>query len=175
MGIKYSGLLLVVEDEPELLMDLSESLTAHGFQVLCAHDGEDALRVLESNQPDAILSDIKMPKKDGIELINELRNRGDDTPCVILTAYYDQENAVDALRLGVVDFIEKPFIMENLVETLAGAAELGMTLKKLENELEDLYQSLNVSDEDQQYFKRARLARMLMRRKVKSAVKKRDN
>lgn len=104
--------VVVVEDEE--LVRKGIVLTVDWASVDCAvvgeaANGEEALEVIERYKPDLIITDIKMPKMDGIEMIYQLRKRGNDAYLIILTAYSDFSYAQSALRFGAVDYLLKPF------------------------------------------------------------------
>ncbi|NCB62245.1 MAG: response regulator [Clostridia bacterium] len=104
--------VVVVEDEE--LVRKGIVLTVDWASVDCvvvgeAANGEEALEVIERYQPDLVITDIKMPKMDGIEMIDRLRKRGNDAYLIILTAYSDFSYAQSAVRFGAVDYLLKPF------------------------------------------------------------------
>lgn len=164
-------LVLVVEDEPELLNDITEDLKAYGFVTLSARNGQHALDLLKIHKTHAILSDINMPKKTGLDLLAELRSHGDETPFVILTAFHDKENILKALRIGVNDFLEKPFHFDTLCAVMTKAVQLGIELRKIDEELEELCKKSNIPNEIKIYFKRARMAPLIMRRDLEIHTK----
>jgi YesN/AraC family two-component response regulator len=108
-----------------------------------ASDGRQALEIVNRQQVTAIVSDINMPKMDGLQLLKEIRNLGLDTPFVFVSAYGDKENYLEALRLGATDFIEKPFDNTELLRSVKDAINLGRALESIENELQGLDISLS--------------------------------
>lgn len=118
------GLVLLVDDEPEITAVVAEKLAAEGYRSVCASSGAEALALLDSTNPDAILTDIKMPGMSGLEMVQEIRKKGIELPCVILTAHFGSENMVSALRIGVTDFLEKPFKLNHLFQVLVRAVAL---------------------------------------------------
>jgi DNA-binding NtrC family response regulator len=135
--------VLVIEDEPELREILELILLALPVQVVMASDGRQALEIINRQQVTAIVSDINMPKMDGLQLLKEIRNLGLDTPFVFVSAYGDKENYLEALRLGATDFIEKPFDNTELLRSVKDAINLGRALESIENELQGLDISLS--------------------------------
>jgi DNA-binding NtrC family response regulator len=135
--------VLVIEDEPELREILELILLALPVQVVMASDGRQALEIVNRQQVTAIVSDINMPKMDGLQLLKEIRNLGLDTPFVFVSAYGDKENYLEALRLGATDFIEKPFDNTELLRSVKDAINLGRALESIENELQGLDISLS--------------------------------
>lgn len=98
-----------------------------------AANGLEALELVKTNSYHAILSDINMPKLNGLEFLQQIRNLNIHTPFILLTAYGDKEKAIAALRLGAFDFIDKPWSEEYLLHTIGRAIEVGVALKSMEN------------------------------------------
>src|SRR5690606_6224904 len=86
-----------------------------GYRPTVTHDGEEAMQLIGEHQPDLILLDIGMPKKDGLEILEELRKRGDHTPILVLSARGSESDKVAALRLGADDYVTKPFALAELM------------------------------------------------------------
>lgn len=101
--------LLLAEDEKDLAKALKAILEHHKYQVDVVHSGEDALFYAESEEYDGIILDVMMPKKSGFEVLEILRNRGAQTPILLLTAKNQLEDKVSGLDLGADDYITKPF------------------------------------------------------------------
>jgi len=106
--------ILVVDNEAKMRRILELSLRNMGHEVAQAADGEEALAALERDSYDLVLTDLRMPRLDGIGLLNALRTRGDDVPVIMLTAYGTIETAVAAMKLGAADYIIRPFEMETV-------------------------------------------------------------
>lgn len=115
--------ILVVDDEPRILTLLSGILKTSGYEVTAASDGLTALEKLGEDKFDVILTDIRMPEMDGMELYRSLRKLGIEVPVVFLTAYGTVESAIEAMRGGAFDYISKPFKVDELLSTLARAVE----------------------------------------------------
>src|SRR4051794_19091917 len=113
------GRSLVVDDEVKARTALAELLREEGYQVETAADGFKALPKLEELEPDLVLTDIKMPGLDGIELMNKVRERDPETVVVLMTAFGAVETAVKAMRMGASDYLTKPVNMDELVVVLA--------------------------------------------------------
>src|SRR5258708_5101709 len=92
------GRVLIVDDEEEVRTDLTHALTAQGFDVATADDGEQALQKLESWSPDVIITDLVMPRLDGFELMRTLRGRGNVIPAIVLTGFGSVEKALSVIR-----------------------------------------------------------------------------
>jgi len=101
--------ILVVDDEPNLRRVLSAQLERDGYDVHTAEDGEQALQILKENHLDLVITDLKMPKLDGMELLRQAVALDDELPVVMITAHGTVDNAVEALKTGAFDYLTKPF------------------------------------------------------------------
>jgi DNA-binding response OmpR family regulator len=107
--------ILIIEDEAPMRTALADLLSAEGYRVLSAPDGERGLRRALEEKPDLILLDIMMPKLDGFELCAELRRRANTMPVLMLTAKGQIEDRVAGLDAGADDYLVKPFSTEELL------------------------------------------------------------
>ncbi len=107
--------ILIVEDEPALLRGLADTFAGKGCEVLRAVDGEAGLHLALTAAPDLILLDIMLPKVNGYELCRAVRERGLETPIIMLTAKGQEEDIVLGLNLGADDYVTKPFNIRELV------------------------------------------------------------
>jgi len=107
--------LLIVEDEIALAEGLRDNFEIEGYSVLLAHDGEAGLNLALSERPDIIILDIMMPKMSGFDVCKQLRNAGDQTPIIMLTARTEEVDRILGLELGADDYVAKPFSMRELV------------------------------------------------------------
>ncbi len=123
--------ILVVDNEAKMRRILELSLKQMGHHVEQAADGEEALTAIEGGSFDLVLTDLRMPRMDGIALLNALRERGDDVPVIMLTAYGTIETAVAAMKLGAADYIIRPFEMDTI--ELAVQRVLAMQAVQREN------------------------------------------
>ena len=123
--------ILIVDDEPFNLDLLEQELADRGYSSERAGNGAEALAKFESFHPDLILLDYQMPDMNGIDVLKELRNRGHETPIVMVTAYGSIERAVQAMREGAYDFIPKPFEPDHL----ALVVEKALDREKLRREV----------------------------------------
>ena len=110
---------LVVDDDIQMLSALKEALLLRGHEVETASNGVDAVRKLERRVPRAVITDLRMPTMDGLELLAHVRRTNPDLPVVLLSAYGSVPIAVDAIRKGATDFLVKPFSQEALDAVLA--------------------------------------------------------
>lgn len=139
--------LLVVENEPALLGLLSTLLKGEQHDVTPAKSGEEALEILEKESFDLMLSDIRMGKIDGIELLRRAREMMPAMPVIMLTAYGTVSTAVDALKLGAFDYLTKPFKVDELLNTVRRALEYSRALQEnavLKAQLETRYRLGNI-------------------------------
>ena len=107
--------VLIVEDEKNIVDILRFNLQRAGYQTLEAYDGEDGLAQAVSANPDLILLDVMLPKKNGFDVCRALRDQGSSVPVIILTAREEEADKVLGLEIGADDYITKPFSMEELV------------------------------------------------------------
>lgn len=110
--------ILIAEDERDLNKILSKKLTLDGYAVDSCFDGQEALDYIESAEYDAIILDIMMPRKDGMEVLRTIRAAGNATPVLILTARDAVEDKVSGLDSGASDYLIKPFSFEELAARL---------------------------------------------------------
>ncbi len=107
--------ILVVEDDPAHLLALEDNLTFAGYEVSTARSGRHALQTLKEEEFDLILLDIMLPYVNGFEVCKRLRESGDETPIIMLTAKIQEEDRVQGLDLGADDYITKPFSVAELL------------------------------------------------------------
>lgn len=107
--------ILIAEDEPVMLALIAAHLTDHGFHVILACDGQEAIEQFNATQPDLVITDLMMPLTSGLELITIIKSgHRAETPVIVLSAL-DQESMVQqAFNLGACDFISKPFEVSEL-------------------------------------------------------------
>jgi len=115
--------LLIVDDEPDLRWVLRGLFEDHGYLVREADCGDEALRVCAEEPPDVVLSDMRMPRTNGVELLRALRQRAPQLPVVLLSAVEDLATAVEAIKEGAFDYQAKPFDADRLVLSVQRAAE----------------------------------------------------
>ena len=107
--------ILVAEDEKDMNRLISRALEKEGYGVDSCYNGEEAMEYLESADYDGAVLDIMMPKKDGYQIVKELRQKGDDTPVIFLTARDSIADRVKGLDLGADDYLIKPFDFDELL------------------------------------------------------------
>ena len=107
--------ILIVDDEKNYPLILSAVLQEEGYETLTANSGQEALDILANSDVDLILTDMKMPKMDGIELLGRVKENDPELPIIMMTAYGTVEKAVEAMQKGAYSYILKPFDNEQLV------------------------------------------------------------
>lgn len=117
--------LLVVDDDADMLRLLSMRLQAAGYRVSTAVSAEAALALLEVERPQLVLSDVRLPGRDGLALFDEVRSRHPSLPVILLTAHGTIPDAVEATRRGVFTYLTKPYDSKELLERIAQALALG--------------------------------------------------
>jgi two-component system NtrC family response regulator len=115
--------ILVVDDEGNARQALRDILTEEGYELVEAADGEDALQLMQSFAPAAVLADVRMPKMDGITLLKKAREQGSDAVFVMMTAYASVEAAVEAMRAGAENYLVKPLDVNAVLVVLEKALE----------------------------------------------------
>ena len=107
--------ILVVDDDRAVRESLRRSLAFNGYSVELAQDGLEALDLIRSDRPDALVLDVMMPRLDGLEVCRQLRSTGDDLPILVLTARDSVSERVAGLDAGADDYLPKPFALEELL------------------------------------------------------------
>jgi DNA-binding NtrC family response regulator len=115
--------ILIVDDEKNIRLTLSATLESVGLQTDTAVNGEEALEKIGQQDYDLMLLDIKMPGMDGIAVLAETRKIHPKMPVIMITAHGTIENAVEAMKLGAVDFIQKPFAPKEIRELVTKVLE----------------------------------------------------
>ncbi|HZM79224.1 MAG TPA: response regulator transcription factor [Candidatus Limnocylindrales bacterium] len=107
--------VLVVDDEPNICALLSATLRLVEFEVQVAHSGREALAAAEQYHPDLVVLDVMLPDLDGFEVARKLREKGQNTPVLFLTARHSVEDRISGLTVGADDYVTKPFSLEEVV------------------------------------------------------------
>ena len=115
--------LLIVDDEADICDFVKNFFKERDFDVLVAHNGKEALNIIESDKPDIVLLDVKMPVMNGMETLSEIRKKNESLKVIMVTAVDDTDKAEEAKRYGVVDYITKPLVLEQLERTVFAIAE----------------------------------------------------
>jgi DNA-binding NtrC family response regulator len=123
------GKIIVVEDEESILTMLTEFLRANGYEVDPFIESRDALSALKNNNYQVLITDLAMPKIDGLQLINYVQKEYLDTLGIVMTGYGSLETAISAMRLGAFDYILKPFNFDEILNTVNSAVYYYKLLK----------------------------------------------
>lgn len=107
--------ILICEDEKDTREFLAKMLTRNGYEVLCAGDGQTALTLTKENTPDLIITDIRLPKIDGIDVVREIRTFNKTVKIIFLTAFESSEIQKEASRYDISDYLTKPVSFESLI------------------------------------------------------------
>jgi len=110
--------VLIVDDEPDAVELLQEFLTAKGYEVIAASNGEEALRKVKEDRPHLILLDVRMPKMNGLEVLKRVREIDQEVGVIMVTAVNEEETGRQALKLGAFDYITKPLDLKYLERSL---------------------------------------------------------
>jgi CheY-like chemotaxis protein len=156
------GPILIVEDVPNVLELLEVTLRFKGYSVITAHNGEEALEVIEKTRPVLIITDILMPKMDGYAFVQKLRINPDTRPIpvVFLSAtYVTPEDKQFALSLGAARFMEKPIDTEDFLLTIAELVTQQPFTQPQPLDMEKFYQGYRTRLEDKLRHKNSQIAR----------------
>ena len=122
--------ILIVEDEPNMVVGLKDNLEVEGFSVDTARDGESGLEKILQNKYDLVVLDVMLPKLSGFEVCKAVRKKENDTPIILLTARSEEIDKVLGLELGADDYITKPFSVRELI------ARVKAVLRRRENKVD---------------------------------------
>ena len=118
--------LLLVEDDAPTLSELSQVLAAERFEVFQASDGKAGLTAFEREHADVLITDLKMPAMGGLELMRRVKALRPDVPVILTTAYGETDTAIEALRLGALDYFKKPVELDELLLAVGRAREVAL-------------------------------------------------
>jgi DNA-binding response OmpR family regulator len=130
--------VLIVEDDPKIAGAVAECLQHEGFKTTVAHTGEDGFFQMNAERFDAVILDLMLPGRSGLEVLQTLRKRGDKIPVLLLTARDSIEDRVLGLNLGADDYLVKPFAIAELVARMHALLRRGKGEPELKLSLEDL-------------------------------------
>ena len=126
--------ILLIDDDDSIRKVIGYMLDEAGYTAETAASAEAGLKAFSAQRPDLVLSDIKMPKKDGIQLLGEFKSIDASVPVIILTAFGTVETAVEAMKRGAADYLTKPISRDELLMTVAKI----LKMSRLERENESL-------------------------------------
>jgi len=107
--------ILIVEDKESMARMLKETLELEGYEIIIARDGAEGIRIIRENKADIVLTDLKLPRKDGIEVLKVSKDENPMIPVIVMTAFGSIETAVNAMKTGAYDFITKPLDTDYLL------------------------------------------------------------
>ena len=145
-----SGCILVVDDQPANLRAVSTLLSRHGYEVLTANNGDEALQMASARVPDVLLLDMMMPGMDGFQLLAEVKRRQEllKVPVIFLTAAQDRDLLLRAFAAGVVDYVTKPFMPEELLARVSAHVGLKLARDRLERVAHERQELVNLVAHD---------------------------
>src|SRR5256885_3280088 len=115
--------ILIVDDEERIGQVLTEVLSGHGYVVRAASDGEEALRELAAHDYDAVVTDVRMPRMDGLSLVRSVQQIAPDATVIVMSAYGSHDLALEAMKAGAYDYLGKPFRPDEVLLVLRKAEE----------------------------------------------------
>jgi DNA-binding NtrC family response regulator len=113
--------ILIVDDESEIRQTLFDGLSTNGYDIFLAENGEGALRLFDQRPFDLIVLDVKLPDRDGIQLLETMKNRSAETPVIMMSGYGTTQNAIEAMRKGAFDYLLKPFTVDTIKQRIQTA------------------------------------------------------
>lgn len=159
------GKLIIVDDEDFLRDSIAARIVQQfGFDVKTAANGKDALELILAHNPDAVMTDIVMPDMDGLQLLRTVRQRGIDTPFLLVTGYPSPAVLETAMQLGAHDFLEKPCDVNKIIAAAKASVEFGIMLKQVNAEIDVECAKSGLSGEELKQFRDVRKATLLQQK-----------
>jgi DNA-binding NtrC family response regulator len=152
MTMSSKGVIHVIDDEPVIHDVLTQLLTSEGYEVESSSSGEEGLERFSPLSTDVVLLDLLMPGLDGIEVLRRLKKIDPAAAVIIITAYGSVESAIDAMKIGALDYIQKPFKHDDLLLTIGRAVErrrLQVENLRLKDELKQKFSFANIIGKSQ--------------------------
>jgi DNA-binding NtrC family response regulator len=162
------GSLLIVDDDDDVRMVLEEILSPVALKVQTACNGRQAFDMILQDNYDCVVSDISMPEMTGLDLLREVRKLSVAIPFVMVSAFGDQENLRQALKLGATDFVDKPFDSKHLKSVVQKGLEYGSLLYEIDIKIEDLFKKSKLPPEELLRFKE--MQKQLLKMKAESSI-----
>ncbi len=141
--------ILVIDDQRSIRSTLEDILTMEGYTVTTAEDGAQGLAAFAEGQYDAVLTDIKMPNMDGMEVLDKIMETKPECPVIMISGHGDIDTAVESIKKGAYDFIQKPLDLNRLLITIKNAVEKGALVvetKALKKKVEHTYDMIGDSE-----------------------------
>ena len=152
--MKNSKIILVVDDESSMRKNITDILLPEGYKIFEAKDGKEALDILSDVKPNIVLLDINLPQMNGIAALKEIKKDHKDLPIIIFTAYGTSERAIEAMKSGAFDYLEKPFELDELKLIIKRAAEYSDLLGEVK-QLRTQVSNINLFSKDDQLIGRS--------------------
>ena len=133
--------LLIIEDEKITRRSLSDILSTEGYQVYSAEDGEEGLKIFKEENPAIVITDLRLPKLNGIEVLSAIMSVNPACKVILITAYASVDTAIQSLKIGAYDYLTKPFSPEKLISILRNINQLNEIISEnaeLKNRIETL-------------------------------------
>lgn len=133
--------LLIIEDEKITRRSLTDILTTEGYEVSAAEDGEEGLKLFSSERPDIVITDLRLPKMSGIEILTKVMETDPKCKVILITAFASVETAIQSLKIGAYDYLTKPFSPEKLISILRNISLLNSVMNEnteLKNRIDSL-------------------------------------
>ncbi|MDD4952586.1 MAG: response regulator [Desulfovibrionaceae bacterium] len=132
--------VLLIDDEVDFLKNLSERMTMRGMDVSVAKSGSSAVAAMDEESYDAIVLDLQMPDMDGIEILKYIKTNRPEMQVILLTGHASLEKGIEAMKLGAMDFMEKPADINTLTERIkkAKAKKIVLVEKRTEQKVKDI-------------------------------------
>ena len=124
--------VLIADDEKNMRWILEKNLKSEGFSIICAENGEEAFNLFLDENPDMVILDYKMPKLDGMEVLKRIKKINNSIPVIMITAHGSTDAAVEAMKLGAVDYVSKPFDITELKLTIFKALNIDKLNKEIQ-------------------------------------------
>ncbi len=143
--------ILVVDDEGAIRYSISKTLQRVGYQVSAASSGEEALTMLEGQEFDVVLTDIRMPGLTGVELLAKIKEKAPDSIVILMTAYASLGTAVESLRLGAHDYLIKPVSSQDIRQSVSRGLERSQNMRRRRMLLEAIKNNIKeLTDEEKE-------------------------
>ncbi len=140
--------ILVIDDERSIRNSMKDILTFEGHEVILAENGMDGLILVKTEKPDVVFCDIKMPKMEGIEVLERIKEFSRETPVIMISGHGTIDTAIEAIKKGAYDFIEKPLDLNRILITIKNATDKTQLLQEtqtLKNKVSKKYEMIGHS------------------------------
>lgn len=136
--------VLLVDDEEDFLQVLSERMTNRGIEVSTATSATEAIRIAENESFDAIIVDLMMPEMDGLEALKLIKEKKPESQVILLTGHATVDKGIEAMKLGAMDFLEKPADLSQLTEKIkkAHAKKMIIVEKQIEEKVKKIMRTV---------------------------------